>query len=317
MPSYSYNAGFKIMSKRSILLFISIAVFSVAAFAQGGTENPFDLIPRIKAEAAAKRAAGEGAYIPANPFDIVRKTETLPTIEETAALNISEQEREYINVAAEKESFLRFFFIAFLSMLLLLTLTFIIFRTAFLKVWRAFLNDNILTQIHREQGAVAHLPYLLMNLLFCTNLALFILLSLRHSDIRLDFATNQGAFFAVLGGTLLVFCAKHLLLKVVAAVFPLRKELKLYAFTITVFCAILGLFLIPLNLFLAYAPDEVSRFAFWLTVAVFGLTYLFRSLRGFIIGGRYVGSHLFHFLLYICSVEIAPAILLVKYLSSI
>ena len=303
------------MSKHiSIYILLFIVSFS-PSFAQSGADNPFNLIPRVEADKAAKRAAGEGTFVPSNPFDIMRKTESLPTMEETAAQNISEQEKEYINIAAEKEEFSRFFFTAFMGMLLLLTLTFIIFRTSFAKTRRAFLNDNMMTQIHREQGAIAHLSYVLMNFLFCINLALFILLALRHYEISLPYGGTWHTFFALTGGIMSIFIGKHILLKVIASIYPLKKELSLYAFTITIFCAVLGFVLIPLNAALAYAPDETARLVILLSAGVIGLTYLFRSLRGLVIGGRYIGSDLFHFLLYICIVEIVPTAILFKYVS--
>ena len=43
-----------------------------------------------------------------------------------------------------------------------------------------------------------------------------------------------------------------------------------------------------------------------------GLTYIFRSLRGLFVAGRFLAFHKFHFLLYICTVEIAPVLILIK-----
>jgi hypothetical protein len=123
---------------------------------------------------------------------------------------------------------------------------------------------------------------------------------------------NWNIFFILLGAVLGVFILKHLFIKIIASVFPLSKEMSLYAFTVTIFCAVLGFFLIPLNAFVSYAPDSLMISAFWITVGVIILIYLFRSLRVLFIGGRYIASHQFHFLLYICTLEIAPFLVLVR-----
>jgi hypothetical protein len=123
---------------------------------------------------------------------------------------------------------------------------------------------------------------------------------------------NWTTYFILLGLVTGIFVLKHLLIKIIANIFPISKEMRLYAFTITIFCSVLGFFLIPLNAFLAYAPDSLILSAFWISTGVIILTYLFRALRSFFIGGRYIASHQFHFLLYICTVEIAPFLVLIR-----
>ena len=296
------------MIKRISILCSLLFIISFA-FGQIEDANPFDLTPRIKAAKEAERAAGNAVFVPANPFDIVRnRPAPLPGI----VAEISKTEREYINIAAEKETFRQFFFVAFMGMLLLFAISFTLFRNSFAKTWRAFLNDNMLTQVHREQGTIANLPYLLMNFIFCINLTLFIMSTADIFNVELINKGNWGTFFVLLGAVLGIFILKHLLIKVIANVFPLSKEMSLYAFTVTIFCAVLGFFLIPLNAFMAYAPDSLIISAFWITAGVIILTYLFRSLRALFIGGRYIASHQFHFLLYICTVEIAPFLVLIR-----
>ncbi len=297
------------MIKRISILCSLLFIVSIA-FGQVEDANPFDLTPRIKAAKEAERAAGKIVFTPANPFDIARsKPAPLPDV---AAPEISEVEKEYINVVATKENFRKFFFVAFMGMLVLLTVAFTLFRNSFAKTWRAFLNDNMLTQMHREQGTIANFPYLLMNILFCINLTLFIMSAADIFDLRLMEKGNWSTFFIILGVVTGIFILKHLFIKIIAIVFPISKQMRLYAFTITIFSAVLGFFLIPLNAFIAYAPDNLRISAFWITVGVIVLTYLFRALRGFFIGGRYIASHQFHFLLYICTVEVAPFLVLLR-----
>ncbi len=297
------------MIKRISILCSLLFVFSIA-FGQVEDANPFDLTPRIKAAKEAERAAGKIVFTPANPFDIVRsKPAPLPDV---IAPEVSEEEKEYINVSVVKENFRRFFFTAFMGMLVFLTVSFTLFRNSFAKTWRAFLNDNMLTQMHREQGTIANFPYLLMNIIFFINLTLFIMSAADIFDLQLMNTGNWATFFILLGGVTLVFILKHLLIKIISNIFPISKEMRLYAFTITIFCAVLGFFLIPLNAFVAYAPDNLRISAFWISAGIILLTYLFRALRSFFIGGRYIASHQFHFLLYICTVEIAPFLVLLR-----
>lgn len=297
------------MTKR-IFLFYLFLLFSSFVFGQTEGANPFDLTPRIKAAKAAERAAGNLVGVPANPFDIVRR-QAIP-LPDVPAIEPTLEERTYIDVAKAQEKFRQFFFVAFMGMLVLLTICFTLFRNSFVKAWRAFLNDNMLTQIHREQSTIANLPYILMNIFFFINLALFIQLAAQIFGFQITNKGNWTTFFLLTFGVTGIFVLKHLLIKLIGAIFPVSKAMHLYAFTITIFCAILGLFLIPFNAFVAYAPENLMISLFWVTVSVIILTYLFRTLRGLFIGGRYIASYQFHFLLYICTVEVAPVLILIR-----
>ncbi|MEL7161735.1 MAG: DUF4271 domain-containing protein, partial [Bacteroidota bacterium] len=82
-----------------------------------------------------------------------------------------------------------------------------------------------------------------------------------------------------------------------------------------VFSILAGIFLIPINLAVSYAPGEWGATflygAIFVLVAVYGL----HLLRGSFIAGRYLTGRPVHFLLYICAIEIAPLLLIYRYLS--
>ena len=120
------------------------------------------------------------------------------------------------------------------------------------------------------------------------------------------------SFLALTGGLAALFAGKHLLMKILEAVLPAKKELRLYSFTIIIFSIALGILLIPFNLLIAYGPAEAVPGVITLALVAIGLLLGFRFVRGIFIGGRVLASNLFHFLLYICTVEIAPALIIAK-----
>ena len=78
------------------------------------------------------------------------------------------------------------------------------------------------------------------------------------------------------------------------------------------FSIALGILLIPFNLLIAYGPDDAVSGVIVLALIMIALVYAFRFIRGVFIAGRFVALHLFHFLLYICTVELAPALIVAK-----
>lgn len=86
----------------------------------------------------------------------------------------------------------------------------------------------------------------------------------------------------------------------------------LYAFVVVVFGILIGLILAPVNVFLAYAEPEIAQKIVIMGSILILFIYLFRALRSLTLVQNYIFSNFFHFLLYLCAVEIAPVLLLLK-----
>jgi hypothetical protein len=113
-------------------------------------------------------------------------------------------------------------------------------------------------------------------------------------------------------GVLIAFSLKHLVLWLIGLIFPVNREVSRYNFIMLIFGSSLGLLLGPINILLAYGPQNLHEVLIWGTISTIGLVYAFRSVRSLWLAGRIFASHQFHFLLYICTVEIAPVLTVVK-----
>jgi len=136
--------------------------------------------------------------------------------------------------------------------------------------------------------------------------------------VRHDLSLGLGPFFSWLTYALLIagiVGLKLTVLLVFGRLFPVRKEVSRYAFVLMVFSILAGIFLMPIDLAISYAPvawrDTFLYGALFLLAAIYGL----HLLRGFFIAGRYIASRPAHILLYICAIEIAPLLLIYRYLS--
>ena len=276
-------------------------------FAQGGS-NPFDLSPRLSlpdVEEDTATAPGTG-----NPFDLVAPSKA--SAPSKPAVKPSARPEESAKAPAPLQNTYRtFLLITNILLLLLLTILLTIFRGQASKAYRAFLNDNLLSQLQREREAGGGLPYYFFYGFFMINAGFFVFLLARYYG--LSFSNNDwvGLLYSI-GGVAGLFLAKHLLLGFLAFVFPIGKEVHLYSFTIIVFSIMLGFFLVIVNLLLSYSPEDTTQLVLYGAYAGIAATYLFRSLRGLFIGNRFLLFHKFHFLLYICTVEIAPVLVLAK-----
>ena len=290
---------------RSLLLLLLLwAVWPTAGLTQDG-RNPFELIPRLDPKEASaavddlSRTRGTG-----NPFDLLVAPEKtpalLPGVEPARRAPLDREER-----------FRRFFFVATVVFLLLLASLLTLFRGYFQKTLRAFLSDNMLNQAQRDQESGRSLPFLLFYGFFFLNAGLYLYLLTAHYGYQPAAAPFSG-FLICLAAVTLLFLAKHILLSLIGFIFPVQKEARIYSFMIVIFSIILGILLLPLNLLIVYGPEDLAGPLVLISFGLIATVYLFRSLRALFMAGQYLAFHTFHFLLYICTVEIAPVAVIIK-----
>jgi hypothetical protein len=144
------------------------------------------------------------------------------------------------------------------------------------------------------------------------NLAIFAYLMLHRYHGSLGLSPGL-TFLVCLGGVLGFFAIKHFFLYVLSTVFPLEKEIRLYNFIVMSAGILTGLVLTPLNIFMAFAkPEAISTTFMYMAIASMLVIFVLRALRGLFVGATYLTTHPFHFLLYLCTAEIAPLAVLAK-----
>ncbi len=289
--------------------FFVLVLMGFCAAAQGqNAANPFELLHRLPKEVLAANGI---SLPPANPFDVV--PHRAPVATESLAENKTETFKPF-SVLPRGGGLSG----SIMAVLLLTAFAFLTFsvasnRNAVGKAWAGFLHDNGFSVAQREaSGFVGTTPYYLLYVNFLFNAGIFVFLVTRVFQ-KEDF-NNIWFLLICLGGAVVAFLSKHLMLGIVRALFPLDAEVRKYNFLIIIFNCVLGLFLVPFNLFIAFSAETGGQqllLVSWMLglVAIF---YAYRSLRASAIGLKFLSQSPFHFLLYFCTVEIAPILLLVK-----
>jgi hypothetical protein len=289
---------------RSVVAILIILFFcqpySVAQ--QGG--NPFELTPRLDKPVAEDTTSV--ANDTGNPFDVVPPTEG-SVQEPRQAVELQPQPTDS---SVTPNSRLALIVNIFLFLALTILVTF--FRTQLNRAYRAFLNDNMLGQLQRERETVGGLPYYLFYTLFFFSAGFFIYQLSHHFEYEMLRGQQWLSFLLCTGLLTAFFLSKHILLSIIAFIFPIQKEIRLYSMTIIVFSLMLGLLLLPSNLLLSFAPESLARSVVLISLLIIAAIYLFRVLRSLFIGNKFLLFHKFHFLLYICTVEIAPMVIIIR-----
>ena len=251
----------------------------------------------------------------ANPFEILRGTATIQdSATATATKQLSENPLSAAPSLLNKQTYSKnFLFWIFLMTLILMAFVVSNARSAVQNAYQALLSDNALRQIHRDQIGWGNFGQLALYGLFWLNMGIFAFLMF----YRFSSQSPHGQFATFLlcvGGVSLIFLIKHAILYVMASVFPIAKEIQLYNYIIMIGGIFLSLVLLPLNIFIAYSPDSFKEIFIFTAFGIIGLVYLLRSLRSLSVASPFLLTDQFHFLLYLCVVEIAPITVLIKLL---
>lgn len=281
------------------LLFL-LVLLATALTAQRN-DNPFELTDRLPAEAEEYSPTDT----PDNPFELRPDAADEPevvTVAPTAPEDGETSRRE------------RSIIFVHLLLVLLVTSLYVLFRDLLGQCMRAILNDNVMTQLYRRRSGGQISALWMCYLFFLLSAGFFLYLVSIEYGLTLPVT---GVWSSWLTFTLLVMGAvgfKLVLLTLVGRIYPLRKELSRYTFVLMVFSILVGVLLVPVNLLISYAPEDYRPLFLLGSLVVLAIVYLLHLVRGLFIANYYVGSRPLHFLLYICTIEVAPLLLVYRFL---
>ncbi|MEQ1744081.1 MAG: DUF4271 domain-containing protein [Saprospiraceae bacterium] len=291
------------------LLWVLLACSLSSSVAGQHSANPFEIMQRLPASLRGKTvlptASPDVAF---NPFNIVPHAVPGAAASGSSATASAFLSMEALPTGDDMSDTAVFWYLV--ALLAFLSVAIAAKRTIVGKVWRGFLNDNALTIAQKESaGLIGSTPYYLLYANFLLNAGTFMFLIARHFAPK--HFNNPGFLFLCIVLAVGLILSKHVLMNMLGWLFPVATEVRRYNFLILVFNCVLGLFLVPFNFLIAFARIYGDFMVFW-TLALAGIFYVYRALRATAIGSKFLSGNLFHFFLYLCTVEIAPAVLLVK-----
>ncbi|MBA3649287.1 MAG: DUF4271 domain-containing protein [Chitinophagales bacterium] len=201
----------------------------------------------------------------------------------------------------------------YLSMFLLalLALIRVVYDKEFDDLRSSFRNWSMRPQIIRELGTGISFGTVLLNFFSVLVIAFYVYLLLHR--FNLSFAASDGVMVITVSiVTPILFSSRYLLLKSAASLLPFRKEITLFNFYELQINRIMGVILFPLVVLIAFSKDMISDYTWYVSYLVVLTFILMRYLKGLNIGIQYLGKYTFHFLLYICALEIAPILIIIR-----
>lgn len=181
----------------------------------------------------------------------------------------------------------------------------------FIQILKCFISSRPTAELSREgiifsqRGSIE----LFITFIFSTSLLIYLVCDYFYPafDEANGFLTYVKIVTIITG----IYVSKFIILKVLGSVFNIANEMGEYITNIFVFNEIFGLVILPLLILIAYSSFFDILFID-VAIVIFILFYLYRLLRGVLIGTKNLKFSKFYLFLYLCTLEILPLMVLIK-----
>ena len=216
-----------------------------------------------------------------------------------------------VSLAVELRKTKSTLFYSLTGFLLLLALLRFFFTRYFTNLLRVFFNTSLRQSQLTDQLLQAKLPSLLFNLFFIISGGLFIYFLL----INYHWINNRNRWVMIssCAGILgIIYFLKFCILKFTGWVTGYKEETNTYIFIFFLINKIIGIFLVPFIILMAFADSAIVKVAVMIALIITGLLLMLRFFRSYGILQNQLKVSRFHFFLYILGIEILPLLLIYK-----
>ncbi len=185
------------------------------------------------------------------------------------------------------------------------------FPKYFNDLFRLFFRTTMKQRQIREQLIQTPLPSLLMNVFFVVSSGLYVNFLLQHFKLQAVDNFWLRFLYCCLGVSVIYFI-KFIGLKLSGWLFNMEEAANSYIFIVFVVNKIIGIFLLPFLVLLAFMQGVGYTTAMMLSWCGLGILILYRLILTYTAVRNQVKVNPFHFFLYFCAFEIAPLLLIYK-----
>lgn len=198
----------------------------------------------------------------------------------------------------------------FLLLLFLLVFAKMIHPDKFNKTFNLFNSNKFFLNYSKE-------PNLIFNsfavVMFGVQLISFTLLGYLLTDkwalfLGLTFTAEYGVFFGIIA---LFLIGKLLLIKLLGFLFNFTKLLDQFIFFKNAYLNVIAIYLIPIIALLAYS-QHINKLIIYLSLIYLLFLFMFSYLQILLNNKKIIYQQFFYFILYICTLEIAPLLIIMK-----
>jgi hypothetical protein len=181
----------------------------------------------------------------------------------------------------------------------------------FNNLFRVFFNTSLRQSQLTDQLLQAKLPSLLFNFFFMLSGGLYsyLLLLNLHWLNRVDHWIAMACCVLLIGT---IYFMKFCILKFSGWITGYREQTNSYIFVLFLINKIMGIFLVPFVVVMAFSEQPVLQYTLILSLLVIGSMFLLRFFRSYGLLQNQLKISRFHFMLFVTGIELLPLLLLYK-----
>jgi hypothetical protein len=201
-----------------------------------------------------------------------------------------------------------------LGVIILLMVIRIFYRKSFSELGSAFFSFRYSGQLVRDENILLQRTTIILSVMFNLTVALFLYQCVTALDLKLPFGLTDFRafiFFALLISSIYAF--KFIILKIAGFIFDITPEMETYVFSVFLINNIFGLLLLPIVIVnFLYPSLLISQFMGLAVLCIAAIFFLYRLIRGVLISRESASRSPVYLFLYLCALEIAPLLVLIK-----
>ena len=205
-------------------------------------------------------------------------------------------------------SFTFFFLIALVAFLAFLRFR---FSKYLLQVIGSVANNQVSGRLYRDRSALFEKVDLQLNVLFILVCSLFLAYTRKYLNIELP--VNDFIVWLVCLAIMITFVSYHFISSIVMGwIMDRYSDFHEYMHTTFIYFKVLGLILIPVTVFMVYLPEHFRQYPLYAGIIALCIMFIIRILRCFVLLMK-KGILLFYTILYLCTIEFLPLLLVGKF----
>jgi hypothetical protein len=204
-------------------------------------------------------------------------------------------------------------FYLFCGVLLLLSFLRLSFYKFFTDLFKVFFNTSMRQKQIKEQLSQSPLPSLMLNIFFFITGGIFIYFLAMHYGYEF----SSPLFLTVLiciGALALLYLGKFMFMSLAGWLFDKKAASDNYLFTVFMVNKMAGLFLLPMDILMAYSERGGREVVITLTIIGLVILGIVRMVRGFQSVSNSLRINPIHFITYVAAFEVIPVLLIYKVL---
>ncbi len=187
-----------------------------------------------------------------------------------------------------------------------------VFARFFVELWKSFFNFNNALQMMRQQDISFSVPGLLLSINFYVAMATYLFLNIHQKKLQISF--NELLLIPILMAFIIGFVLfRFAIYQFSIVLFNRKNELQAVSFIDLLQLEFTGIIMVPMILLLAFGSPAILQAAWIGSYILLASILIYRTIVAWRIAGSLLFANLFHFILYICTVEIAPVLILLKW----